>query len=65
MAPELLPPARPRYGVGGDIWACGVIAYVLLAGNTQYTVVIDTRTPSAVIHSPYPPYSPYSPCYTP
>ena len=36
MAPELLPPARPRYGIAGDIWACGIIAYVLLAGHVMY-----------------------------
>ena len=36
MAPEILPPARPRYGTAGDIWACGIIAYVLLAGHPPF-----------------------------
>ncbi len=49
MAPEVV--AKQAYGVGADLWSCGVLMYILLSGRppfygpnrTVYDAVIEGR----------------------
>ena len=44
MAPELLSPGEPDYTTAGDIWAAGVVAYVLLAGRQPFEQENESRS---------------------